>query len=103
MQRELDVLTDIIAKTVPVKQIILFGSYARGTSQPDSDIDIYVIIPDDVKLREIDAIRLIRKAIRHVKTLPIDVLVSKENGFARRASAPTFERQVAEEGVVLYG
>ncbi len=28
----------------PVKMIILYGSYARGTERPDSDIDVAVVV-----------------------------------------------------------
>jgi len=49
--------------TVPVKQIFLFGSYANGTPQTDSDLDIHVVISENADIREIDAMRLIHKAI----------------------------------------
>ena len=31
---------------IRVTQVILFGSYARGDAQPDSDVDILVIAPE---------------------------------------------------------
>jgi predicted nucleotidyltransferase len=31
---------------IQVRQAILFGSYARGEAQPDSDVDILVIAPE---------------------------------------------------------
>jgi len=38
-----------------LKQLILYGSYARGTQTPDSDIDVAVVLDGDVKPgREID-------------------------------------------------
>lgn len=103
IQDELNILTDIIVDTIPVEQIFLFGSYAGGTPHTDSDLDIFVVMPDNANIREIDAIRLIRKAIRDKKTMPVDVVVSKENKFNQRKSAITIERQIAQEGIVLYG
>jgi len=100
---ELNVLKDIIVKTVPVEQIYLFGSYANGTPNSDSDLDIYVVISENADIREIDAMRLIHRAIRDKKTLPVDVVVGKEKKFNQRKSAPTIERQIVQEGVVLYG
>jgi predicted nucleotidyltransferase len=50
---ELDNLTQIIVNTVPVEQVYLFGSYAYGTPNEDSDYDFYVVLKDTVPLREI--------------------------------------------------
>ncbi|MBS3948160.1 MAG: nucleotidyltransferase domain-containing protein [Dethiobacter sp.] len=100
---ELDILKNIIVDTVPVKQILLFGSYVNGTPHADSDLDIYVVMSEHADIREIDAMRLIHRAIRNKKSIPVDVLVSKESKFNQRKSAPTIERQIVQEGVVLYG
>lgn len=103
IQDELNILTDIIVHTVPVEQIFLFGSYASGIPHTDSDLDIFVVIPDNANVREIDAMRLIRKAIRNKKTMPVDVVVSRENKFNQRKSTSTIERQIEQEGIILYG
>ena len=103
IQDELNILIGIIVDTVPVEQIFLFGSFAGGTPSVDSDLDIYVVIPEETDIREIDAMKLIRKAIRSIKTMPVDVIVSKENKFNQRKSVPSIERQIVQEGIVLYG
>ncbi len=33
-----------IRQLYPIKKMILYGSYARGTATPDSDIDVAVVI-----------------------------------------------------------
>ena len=103
IQDELKVLTDIIVNTVQVENIFLFGSYANGTPHDNSDLDIFVIMSDDSDIREIDAIRLIRKAIRDKKTMPVDIVVSKKSKFTQRKIHPTFEQKILHEGVALYG
>ena len=100
---ELSIIKDIIVNTVPVKRMFLFGSHAYGTPDAQSDLDIYVVLADDANMREIDAMRLIRRSIRGHKTMPVDVVVRKESEFNQRISAPTIERQIVQEGVVLYG
>lgn len=100
---ELNTIKDIIVNTVPVERIILFGSYANGVPQADSDLDIYVVMPENANIREIDAMKLIQRAIRDKKTMPVDVIVSKTNKFNQRKSTPTIERQIAQKGMVLYG
>ncbi len=36
---------EVVQKRIPVNALILFGSYARGTPRPWSDIDIAVVSP----------------------------------------------------------
>ncbi|OGV65471.1 MAG: hypothetical protein A3K19_10305 [Lentisphaerae bacterium RIFOXYB12_FULL_65_16] len=38
-------LADRIAREFNPERIILFGSYARGTPRPESDVDLLVIMP----------------------------------------------------------
>ena len=39
----LDEITDLIVREVKPRKIILFGSHARGTARPDSDLDFLVV------------------------------------------------------------
>ena len=103
IRAELDMLKDIIIQTVPVEQIILFGSYAYGTPHKDSDIDLYVVLKDDVPIRDIDAAIKIRLAIDRKKTMPVDLVVKKQNRFIQRKNDPTLERKIAREGICIYG
>lgn len=103
IQDELQMLIGIIIGIVPVKQIILFGSYATGIPHADSDLDIFVVIKEDTDIREIDAMKLINKTIRDKKTMLVDIIVSKKNKFNQRKYTPSIERQIAQEGMVLYG
>ena len=98
---ELNTLKDIIIKTIPVGRIFLFGSYADGKPNIDSDLDIYVVMSDNAKIKEIDAMKLIRKAIRDKKTMPVDIVVIKENKFNKRKSSITIERQIEQDGILL--
>lgn len=103
VQEQLDIIRDIIVKTVPVEQIYLFGSYAYGTPDAESDLDLYVVLNDDTPLRDIDAGIQIRHAIGEKKSLPVDILVAKKSHFATRSTWPTMERKIVREGVRLYG
>jgi predicted nucleotidyltransferase len=103
VRQELNILTDIITKTVPVEQIYLFGSYANGTPKQDSDLDLYVVMKDSAALREIDAMRMIHRAIRDKQNRPVDILVGKQSKYLERRQGLTLEKTVSDEGVVLYG
>ena len=103
IRQNLDEIAQIIAQTVPVESIYLFGSYAYGTPNKDSDLDIYVVFKDELPMRELDAITAISRAIRPVKKMPMDILGLKQNRFHDRKLYATLERKIAREGVKLYG
>ena len=102
IQRELDVIVEGILKTVPAEAIYLFGSYANGTPGNDSDLDIYVVVPDmDIDL--VDLRKEIRKNLRNKKSMPMDLLVGKASVFNRRKQDITLENLIANSGVLLHG
>jgi predicted nucleotidyltransferase len=102
IQRELDIIKDGILETVPAEAIYLFGSYAYGTPGEDSDLDIYVVVPDmDIDL--VDLRGAIRKHLWKKKTMPMDLLVGKSSVFNRRKQGLTLENLIAQNGVQLYG
>jgi len=103
VKQNLDEISRIIAATVPVESIYLFGSYAYGTAGKDSDIDLYVVFKDEMVMRELDAIRSIRVAIDPVQNMPIDILGLKQNRFHDRKLYATLERKIVREGIKLYG
>ena len=103
MKQNLDHISQIIADTVPVEAIYLFGPYANGTQNKDSDIDLYVVFKDEMEMRELDAIDSIRMAIHPIKRMPVDILGLKHNRFEDRRLYATLERKIAREGIKLYG
>ncbi|GHV93194.1 hypothetical protein AGMMS50268_36970 [Spirochaetia bacterium] len=103
VQTELDMLKNIIINTVPVEQIFLFGSYAYGTPNRDSDLDLYIVLKDDPQIREIDAGVQIQLAIGRKKSMPVDIIVNKKSTYLKRKQAPTIERKIAREGIRVYG
>jgi predicted nucleotidyltransferase len=103
LQSEIDTLKEIILRTVPVEQIWLFGSYAYGTPHKDSDLDLYVVLKDDIEMRELDAEVKILGAIGRVKTIPVDIIANKKSKYFRLATGPTMERKISREGIKIYG
>jgi predicted nucleotidyltransferase len=103
IQKQLDLIKNIILKTIPVEQMYLFGSYAYGTPHVDSDLDIYVVMKDDAPYPPLDAMGMIDKAVFGHKSMPTDILVLKKARFQYRLTAPTLEQEVAEKGVLIYG
>lgn len=89
-----------IADRFQPERIILFGSHARGDAGPDSDVDLLVVMPVRGSIREM---RIAIGATLGHYGVPIDVLVTTPEQFARRRSIPgTIERPAFLEGVVLH-
>ena len=103
IKQNLEEISRIITDTVPVDSIYLFGSYAYGTENKDSDLDLYVVFKDEMAMRELEAIRAIRVAIDPVKNKPMDILGLKQNRFHDRKLYATLERKIVREGIKLYG
>jgi len=100
VQRIIAAMVRRIVKRFNPDQIILFGSHARGTAGPDSDVDLLVVMPVSGSRRE--------KAIEigvalHGIRIPKDIVVTTPEEFAWRKQVPgTIERPAAKEGVLLY-
>jgi predicted nucleotidyltransferase len=103
IQHELDTLTELIIKAVPVEQIYLFGSYAYGVPNQYSDLDLYVILKDDYPHRDLDAGLQIAMAIAPKKSMPVDIITKKKKDFLNRLNDFTLERKVNREGLRIYG
>jgi len=103
IRAELDKLTELIIKAIPVEQIYLFGSYAYGTPHKYSDLDLYVVLRDDVTMRDLDAGLQIRMAIARKKSMPVDILAKKKKDFNSRLNGITLERIVNRDGIRIYG
>jgi hypothetical protein len=54
-------------------------------------------------MRDIDAAIQIRLAIDRKKSMPVDIVVSKQSAYKKRNLSPTMERTIAEQGVLVYG
>ena len=54
-----------LRKEIPVEKVLLFGSYAQGHPNKDSDIDLIIVSPSFAKGRHITHMQyLIRKAAK---------------------------------------
>jgi len=104
IKNDLEMLKEIILEKVPTDQIWLFGSYAYGTPNKDSDIDIYIVMKDDAQMRELDAMAEVHGGMFDRRMLiPADILAIKRNRFDYRAENFSMENKIKREGVLLYG
>lgn len=90
----------IVEKVHPIR-IILFGSMARGTAGPDSDIDLMVVMPNGTHRRHTR-----QKLHRDIPGIgiPLDLLVATLEDFEKYGDHPSLiYKQILDEGKVLYG
>ena len=98
------VLTEIVRRLVAAyepERVYLFGSAARGDTNPNSDFDMLVVVPDDAPP---DRLRS-RRAYEALWGLgaAVDVIVTRRGAFEARAGVPTsLPATVLEEGVLLH-
>ena len=97
----IDNIRDIILKYVPARCIYLFGSYAYGNPTEESDIDIYIVTPDDTK----NFSELYTKVICDLSDKDIffiDLLFATESSFNSRKVNRMFEKTIYQKGRILY-
>ena len=88
-----------LAQEINPRKIVLFGSYAYGHPQPDSDVDLLVIM-NTRKRAVYEAVR-IQCAVP--APFPVDILVRTPGQIRRRvALGDSFIREVTSQGRVLY-
>ena len=96
----LKAITKRIAEQVRPEKIVLFGSFAYGTPDRFSDIDLLVICdnPPDKKKRYL----LVDTAIgKHL--FPVDIIVRNSSEISRRLEiGDSFIHEILNSGKVLY-
>jgi predicted nucleotidyltransferase len=93
------VVDDIVREIKPHK-VILFGSYARGTQTPDSDLDVFVIA--SLRGTAAQRIRRVRNAVT-INGFGLDVVVRSPRRVKKALEGRDwFVQEILAEGKVLY-
>ncbi len=90
-----------IKKEYHAEKVILFGSYARGVTTQNSDVDIFIVAP--TKERFFERMATVRRLIRDLRNgLPVApiVLTAKELK-KRQAAEDPFIKEVLDTGIPL--
>lgn len=88
-----------------LNRIILFGSYARGDSTEESDIDIMIILNCDAaetkKLRGVTA--EMASDISLEREVFLSVLLRDKKHFEENLDFLPFYKNIVKEGIAVYG
>jgi len=93
-------LVQSIVEAVHPLKIILFGSYARGKVNAESDIDVLVVMPEGIHCRRTS--QLLYRQIRGLG-VPFDILVTTQNTLEKhKDNIGLIYRTVLQEGREIY-
>ena len=96
---DIEALGREIASRFQPRQVLLFGSHAKGTATEHSDVDLLVVLPSET--RPVHKAAEIRLALR--RDIPIDILVKTPGTIQQRlAMGDCFIEEVVREGKKLY-
>jgi uncharacterized protein len=97
--RDIKRYCDAIAAAFKPRKIILFGSYAYGKPDEDSDVDVMVVMPKKRYRRDLGY----RVRMKVPAGFAVDVLVEPDDKLERRiADRESFILDVTEKGKVMY-
>lgn len=99
--RQIRAVARRIGRQLRSKKVILFGSYAYGRPNADSDVDLFVIMPSKRSPfeRAAEVSRLLDP-----RPFPVDILVRTPKEVRRRLSlGDPFIEEIISRGKVLYG
>lgn len=100
LQRTIDRMVGRIVEQFHPDRVILFGSHARGTAGPDSDVNLPVLMPVAGSKREKQL--EVRRAMHEFKVSK-DIIVTTPEDFEWRKEIPgTIEQPASREGKVVY-
>jgi len=101
-QRILDIVARVVEGYRP-KKVILFGSYAYGEPNEDSDVDLLII--KDTEKRPIDRWLEVKRLVRdRIQLVSVSPLVYTEKEIEDRLSMRDFfVEEILERGQLLYG
>ena len=99
---ELKLITECIVREYQPDKIILFGSWARGNADEQSDIDLLVISDREKELPRYKRGLDVRLLLSQFQS-PKDILFYTHEDIERWRGVPqTFVNTVLNEGVALY-
>jgi predicted nucleotidyltransferase len=86
-----------------VIKIILFGSYARGDHNIESDVDILVLVNDnDLRKYRKDRVKIITEFLEFHNLL-LSIRIINAANFSTYKDVIPFYRNVMSQGITLYG
>ena len=101
--KEIEELKNSFIEHLAPVRIYLFGSFAEGRENENSDFDFYIIVKDTEK-DILDLTSKAYKSIRHKQRRAVDIIVNTQSRFdIKKDRLYSVENEVLKKGVLLYG
>ena len=101
--QNIEEITQLFIEQLSPLKVFLFGSFADGSYNNQSDYDFYIVVHDQDNPQE--ARRMARRAIRSVQKRPVDIVVGTNSRFEKYGNSDNtlfVEGEVFKKGRLLY-
>lgn len=101
INKEITAIVERLVEAIAPEKIYLFGSYARGDYNAESDYDFYVIVKND----RADILEITQEAyvsLLNMERKPVDIIVNTIDRFEEKSNFNSIEKTIINEGVLLY-
>ncbi len=95
-------ITNAIVHVAKPTKIYIFGSYANGTANQNSDVDFLVIMPKE-GFKKMDLAQLLYNKTRSLANISKDIIIETEEKFNRFNNIPySFIGHIVKTGNLIY-
>lgn len=91
----------LAATGISVERVILYGSYAQGTAQASSDIDLVVISADLARWRPLERLQMLSRATMHIDA-PLEVIGYTPAEIQQNGADSIFWDEIVRTGMEIY-
>jgi predicted nucleotidyltransferase len=100
---DFSIISKFIVGILPgVQKILVFGSYARGTAQDTSDLDIAILIEKPLERKKrLELLSELRWELA-LKGYKADIILKTDKEYESEKSIPTLASVIRKEGKVLW-
>ena len=78
LESDIQIILNRLIETLSPISVYLFGSFANGNYNNDSDYDFYIIMPDDSG-NMIDLSQKAYKSLKGLQRRPVDIVLNSES------------------------
>lgn len=102
IEGDVETAAERLVKATHAEAVILFGSRARGDHQPDSDWDLCVVLPDDIRPQEFTPSKL--RELLFDLDASIQVYPLRRSVFeAKKDDIDSLSHDIARDGYTIIG